>query len=411
MNKEQQEKAAALLKETSKFFDARFGAVELDDDTRRKLAAVGMDNAFDDWTKNWKPPSGEPNHRNTNSNVQADLLVETKTNTPVVQGDLDRDFFDSMASSASVSSSFRAGFGPPMPGLHDTTSEVNSSSDVPDYLKIATGTATARRSSALQRGMPRVQPSSGFSESSNSSALPKTEDLKKGFEKLLSKPPPAFDALSVSGGSDARRLRKAQSELRRKSSQGFIETTGTTRNRARGAASTGASKHSGYNGFPSSGPESGSFDYEKLRQAQQYAAQFELSVNEDALTMGVGSNASKSTKRLGKKGGKRGGPKRQTNIRGAYRRQAGKNSGANKSRKKTGKRNGAGSKMSGGAFSEERMLSNHSKNDPSSINVEELTKNFEEGRELQRLRAELAESQASLAGSTNFLTKAKDWFK
>ena len=50
MNDAQRKKAAALLQETNKFFDARFGAVDLDDETRRKLAAVGMDNALEDWT-------------------------------------------------------------------------------------------------------------------------------------------------------------------------------------------------------------------------------------------------------------------------------------------------------------------------------------------------------------------------
>ena len=57
------------------------------------------------------------------------------------------------------------------------------------------------------------------------------------------------------------------------------------------------------------------------------------------------------------------------------------------------------------------MDRNISKNDSAVINVAELTKNFQQGTELQRLRAELAQSQASLAGSNSFLTKAKDWFK
>ena len=113
-----------------------------------------------------------------------------------------------------------------------------------------------------------------------------------------------------------------------------------------------------------------------------------------------------------------GGPKRvETNVRGAYRRQGGNVNGRNRKRgggKKRGGGGGAGGKTasgSGAAFSEERMRSNKSKNDPAAINVAELTKNFQQGTELQRLRAELAQSQASLAGSNSFLTKAKDWFK
>ena len=58
MNSQQRQQAAALLQETNKFFDARFGEVDLDPETRQKLAAVGMDHAFEDWTKTWAPPAG-----------------------------------------------------------------------------------------------------------------------------------------------------------------------------------------------------------------------------------------------------------------------------------------------------------------------------------------------------------------
>ena len=360
MNDAQRKKAAALLQETNKFFDARFGAVDLDDETRRKLAAVGMDNALEDWTKTWVPPEGAAGAAGAagavgraGASAGADLLVETKHDPSAKQASrLSNGFFDAVSSNhsatasassgskSSSSTSFRAGFGPPMPGLQSTEIKP-SNSDVPDYLKIATGTATARRSSALQRGMPRANTTKPSGQGkTDSGPPPKVEDLRKGFEQLLSKPPPTFDALSSSGGSDARRLRQAQSEMRRKSSQGRIgmdSNAAGRRSRDRRAheegRGSGASKYGGASPPRAGhrGPESG-FDYEKLKEAQRYASHFELRVNEDALSgcAGVGGimtsskGAGGSSRRGAKKTGKRsGGPNCDSHIRGAYRRQGG----------------------------------------------------------------------------------------
>ena len=123
-----QQKAAALLQEQSIFMKGL--TVDLDDETKRKLAQCGMENAFEDWTKTWKPDQLNQQQQQQQQN----------TRPPATQPD------------ASHMMSSHHHHSPSQPNHDDDDDAYNVSTAVPDYLKVASGRATALRSSALQRG-------------------------------------------------------------------------------------------------------------------------------------------------------------------------------------------------------------------------------------------------------------------
>ena len=157
VNRDLKAKAAALLQEQSIFMKGL--TVDLDEETRAKLAKFGMENAFEDWTQTWQP---DQQH-----NDQQPTTMMKKTTTS--REEEEEDYVDT-----------------------------------PDYLKVATGTATAQRSSALQRGMPRASKKyfqknklgggdGGGGHGGGTkiqSAAPASKDLRQSIEQLLHKPPP-----------------------------------------------------------------------------------------------------------------------------------------------------------------------------------------------------------------------------
>ena len=286
-----------------------------------------------------------------------------------------------------------------------------------------------------------MQQQQGLPHQNTASYVPSTQDVKKNFEQLLNKPPPKFQALSTQGSSQARRLRQEQSIMRKKSSMG--------------ASAAGGKTNAGNSGARSATNENGAFDYEKLKQAMNYASQFEYTVDEDAMASeerngsssssssrnghggssnsghGNGSNGNGSNgggKGSGGKGrngrrrskGKSAAPIKNDSLRDRY----GKSSTSSPSSRKnvvakkqqhSNKNNGRytwqeadRSKRTsggGGGGSKSNAMSR------SDLKVAELTANFQQGTELQRLRNELEQSKASLNQSNQFIDHAKGWFK
>ena len=291
-------------------------------------------------------------------------------------------------------------------------------------------TKTRSRPMQQQQGLPHQK---------NASYVPSTQDVKKNFEQLLNKPPPKFQALSTQGSSQARRLRQEQSIMRKKSSMG--------------ASAAGGKTNAGNSGARSATNENGAFDYEKLKQAMNYASQFEYTVDEDAMASEErnGSSSSSSSSRNGHggssnsghgngsngngsngngkgSGGKgrngrrrskgKSGPIKNDSLRDRY----GKSSTSSTSSRKnvvakkqqhSNKNNGRDTwqeadrskRTSGGGGGKSNAMSR------SDLKVAELTANFQQGTELQRLRNELEQSKASLNQSNQFIDHAKGWFK
>ena len=284
-------------------------------------------------------------------------------------------------------------------------------------------TKTRTRPMQQQQGLPHQK---------NTSYVPSTQDVKKNFEQLLNKPPPTFQALSTQGSSQARRLRQEQSLMRKKSSMG--------------ASAAGGKTNAGSSGARSATNENGAFDYEKLKQAMNYASQFEYTVNEDAMASEERNGSSSSSSRNGhggssnsghgngSNGGGKGsggkgrngrrrskgksGPVKNDSLRDRYGKS---NTSSTSSRKNlvakkqqhSNKNNGRDTwqeadrskRTSGGGGSKSNAMSR------SDLKVAELTANFQQGTELQRLRNELEQSKASLNQSNQFIDHAKGWFK
>ena len=70
-----QQKAAALLQEQSIFMKGL--TVDLDDETKRKLAQCGMENAFEDWTQTWKPDQQQQQKQQQQQNTRSEKIHST----------------------------------------------------------------------------------------------------------------------------------------------------------------------------------------------------------------------------------------------------------------------------------------------------------------------------------------------
>jgi hypothetical protein len=380
-----QQRAASILKEQSLFMKGL--EVELDEETKKKLAAVGMENAFDDWTKTWSP------------NEQQQQQQQEQQQQQQRQTDPGYSLHHPSNMPEATTSTPMPGFGTPY------FDEMEQPDETPDYLKIATGRATALRSSALQRGMPKRKVINSFSATNSgggsSGGLKSTFDLKKDIDQLLSRPTPAFQALSTQGSSRVRKLREERSKMRKKSS-------------------TGSSGGGNSFGSKTSDPASGGFDFEKLRQAQQYASRFEYTVNEEALTGSSSSGggqgrAGGSEARSGGGGGRSGGKGRKegrrrggspdVSLRDRYGKSSIKKSSSSLKLKKNRQRSSGGGGGGGGGGGTKT-------NSVKDANIAQLTANFEQGLELQRLKAELEKSRRSLTESNQFIdTATTQWFK
>ena len=418
--------------------------VELDDETRRKLEAAGMGSVFDG---SWRPaPVVDGPPLDAGSSQPLPLGAGFGPPAPVFDmqpGSIDHKPPGKAAEAnrqAAMAASRIAASRSALDDFDDAADDEDNSAalamDVPDYLKVAAGAGTARTSRALQRGMPSSSSFFGATATAKTTTVPPdgpaaplpAEDLSRGIESLLSRPAPKFDALSTGGSAEARRLRQARSDMRRKSSMGKLHAVGASSASGK-TYHHAADGHRSGSGFPGdtsrgdgrgggNGDNDGGFDYEKLRQAQEFAAQFELSeVDTEKMMRGAGgksgggsATAGAAMRRSGKgnRGSSRSSGKRRgksSKVSDTYRKGA-----AGMSRSGRGKGTGRG-RSSGSLSRKTAEASTSSGRNVSSIDVEALSRNFREGTELQRLRAELAESQASHANSSEFLAQAKDWFK
>ena len=430
LNAHNKQQAANLLQEQSIFMKG-IKAPELDDETRKKLAAVGMEHAFTDWTQSWQPegqdaPASSP-HPHPHHTHDPGYALHQPPHKPVPTAAM-------------------PGFGTPYFNEQITANTQYDEDATPDYLKIASGRATALRSSALQRGMPKTKkipkqqrPHQGPGGSNHSvfgggrggggGGPPPKNDLRNNIDHLLNRPAPTFQALSTNGSTRARRLREERSAMRKKSSTGG--SSGSSKSSTRSGQSSPAS--GGGRGSGNGGGGSGGFDFEKLRQAQQYASRFEYTVNEEAMLGGGGGGGGNGGGGGGARGGKgnngggggkgtkgrqvgrrrSGGGNQDAQLRDRYGKSSSTTSGVKKSKQRSSSgRNGRNSSNDhsrpgnkGGGGGSKTMSS------AKATNVAQLTANFEQGLELQRLKLELEQSKQSLSESNQFINSAKGWFK
>ena len=157
------------------------------------------------------------------------------------------------------------------------------------------------------------------------------------------------------------------------------------------------------------------FDYAKLREAMEYAKQFDFKVNSEKLMQGAptannksnngggnnnnNNNSNNKTKSKNNIRRKKGTSREHKILRDVYQNRSrmmasgGKSTGSGKNRRRGSKQRKHGNKIEA----------------PKS-NMESLVENFEKGLELQRLRAELEESKQSYYASNKFIEQSQSWF-
>lgn len=225
-------------------------------------------------------------------------------------------------------------------------------------------------------------------------------NLKNGIEKMLHSKGPSLDSTgngislpqSMMEGvklpkvGSLPKLRQELSKMRKMSS-GIVPE----KNQIRGYSKRPSQREMDLN-------PNKPFDYAKLREAMEYAQQFEFQVNSAKLMEAANKNSSgevpsksDSSGAKGKQGRRKKGTSREHKIlRDVYqnRRRMISGNGTNR-RSKKGKKG---------------------KNKKEKSNMESLVENFEKGIELQRLRAELEESKKSYYESNKFIENSQSWF-
>ena len=250
--------------------------------------------------------------------------------------------------------------------------------------------AAFKRETVSPGHVPRPSKSKTASAAPAPSFVDSTADLYRGVESMLHSKGPSFESSSLQKAVSLPKLRQDLSTLRKKSS-GMGEAAKLPRR------SSASSLHQ------NNGNQSGNnkpFDYNKLKEAMAYAAQFECQINTKSLMATEG--ASGSSKR---------DPRRQGSGKRRNSGQAGKLSVYRGARGKPGKgkRGKNGAKKKGGQkhnFQSATCSASRQKKNAKLSNVQDLVKNFEQGLALQQLRAELEASKASMNASNQFIVQS-----
>lgn len=247
------------------------------------------------------------------------------------------------------------------------------------------------------------------------------DDFYDGVEQLLNAPPPSLKKVIKKGkgkkGTSLTQLRQQRSEARKQLSNPNMQTRGF----ASASGGVGRKKTSKARG---GGKES--FDFDLLAQAMDYVAKIpqaedivgdmgegnsdELSRGKQPLASGSPRQGSAvaSLRRAQRKGGQRAySAEEMSSSKQRHRRTNGRPTKSADGKMRSGKKNQNGKQRGGGGGGGgSKQWDNGTVGRASDLDVTEMVSNFENGTEIQRLRAQLAESQASLNGSQAVLKQA-----